>query len=100
MKIPKLEINKKGGITDINGKRINFEVKKQVTLKQSNYPKKIFVLQELQFENGKKEIRIGYYIVGKRGRAKGKWTWGQFCPFFPKKDLVKLIKKAKSSGII
>ena len=100
MKIPKLKINKKGRIIDINGKKINFEVKKQVTLKQSTYREKVFVLQELQFENGKKEIRIAYYIVGKKGRAKGKWTWGQFCPIFPRKDLIDLIKKAKDVKIL
>ncbi len=100
MKLPKLKINKKGVIADINGKRINFEVKKQVTLRQSNYPEKTFVLQELQFENGKKEIRLGYYIIGKKPRSKGKWVWGQFCPLFPKKDFIKIIKKAKTAGII
>ncbi len=100
MKIPKIKLRKQGKITSIDGEKINFEIKKQIILKQTNYPKKIFVLQDLQFENGIKEIRIGYYIIGKRGRAKGRWTWGQFCPLFPKKDLIKLIKMAKKEKII
>jgi hypothetical protein len=48
--------------------------------------------------SGKKEVRIGYYIVGKRGRYQGKWAWGQFCPFIPQKDLqeiCEIIKKEK-----
>jgi len=61
---------------------------------------KIFVLQEILFKDGKKELRLGYYIIGKKPRAKGKWVWGQFCPFFPKKDLIKLIEKAKKEGIL
>ena len=100
MKLPRLKINKKGQMTDINGKKVNFEVKKQVTLRQSTYPEKIFVVQELQFNDGGNEIRVGYYIVGKKPRVRGKWVWGQFCPLFPRQDLVKLIKKAKTAGII
>jgi len=57
-------------------------------------------LQELHFENGKKQIRIGYYIIGKKPGARDRWVWGQFCPFFPKQDLNKLIRKAKRKGII
>lgn len=87
-------------MTDINGKRVKFEVGKYVTLKQSDYPEKIFVLQEIIFTSGKKEIRIAYYIIGKKPRMKGKWVWGQFCPLLPKRDLVQLLKKAKKEGII
>lgn len=99
-KLPKLNIKKSGSLININGKRKKFKIGEYVTLKQSNYPGKIFVLQEIFFEDGKKEIRVGYYILGKKPRMKNKWTWGQFCPFFPKKDLVALIKKAKAKGII
>jgi len=100
MKLPKLKINKEGQITDINGRKIKFKVGKYVTLRQSTYPEKIFVLEEIKFENGKEELRLGYYIIGKKGRKKGKWTWGQFCPFIPKRDLIRLIKKAKEKGIL
>lgn len=64
------------GIRKKHGKRRNFKIGKYVTLKQSNYPGKIFVLQEINFEDGEKEIRIGYYILGKKPRMKNKWTWG------------------------
>ena len=97
---PKLTIKKSGSLIDIGGKKKNFKIGKYVTLRQSTDSKKIFVLQEIIFEDGKKEIRIGYYIIGKKPRMKNKWTWGQFCPLFPKKDLIKLIEKAKKKGII
>lgn len=103
MEIPELEIKKEGEITDIDGKQRKFKVGKYVTLPQSDYPKKIFVLQELLFTGewkGKKEIRIGYYIIGKKGNKEGKWVWGQYCPLFPKQDLEKLIEKAKKEGIL
>lgn len=100
MSLPELNIKKEGTIRDIFGNVQKFKVSKQVTLTQSDYPEKVFVLQEIIFETSKTEIRIGYYIIGQKGWAKGKWAWGQFCPFFPKKDLQKLITLAKKEGIL
>jgi len=99
-KLSKLKIRDSGSLVDIGGKRENFKIGRYVTLRQSNYAGKIFVLQEILFENREKEIRIGYYIIGKKPRAKGRWVWGQYCPFFPKQDLIKLIEKAKKKGIL
>jgi len=99
-KLPKLIIKGSGSLLNIAGKRENFKIGRYVSLRQSNYSEKIFVLQEILFKDGKKELRLGYYIIGKKPRAKGKWVWGQFCPFFPKKDLIKLIEKAKKEGIL
>jgi len=55
MKLPKLKIKKEGQITDINGRKKKFIVINYVSLKQSTYPKKVFVLQELLFDDGKKK---------------------------------------------
>lgn len=99
-KLPKLIIKETGSIIDINGRYKNFKIGKYVTLRQSDYSEKIFVLQEIIFEDGKKELRLGYYIIGKKPRTKDKWVWGQYCPFFPKQDLVKLIEKAKKEEIL
>jgi len=100
MKLSPLTIKKNGKIIDIRGKVKRFTVVDYVTLRQSTYPKKIFVLQNLLFKNGKNELRIGYYIIGKKPRMRGKWVWGQFAPFFPKSDLKKLLAKARRKGII
>ncbi|MDD3712458.1 MAG: hypothetical protein PHZ28_03070 [Candidatus Izemoplasmatales bacterium] len=80
-------------------------------MKQTNYPDKVFIVERLRKEKivdgvsekneiGDVEYRIGYYIVGKIGRAKGKWTWGQFCPLIPVEDFDKLIQKAKDEKTI
>lgn len=109
MNLPKLKIKTRGQLTDIDGKKVKFRIGRYVTLPQSNYPEKVFILQEIFFESGKmvpkkakrkREIRIGYYILGKKPKMKGRWVWGQFCPFFPKKDLMRLIKKARIKKII
>ena len=79
---------------------------------QSNLPEKVFVIERLRKEstdgalaygNWKKgdiEYRIGYYIIGRIGRAKGKWVWGQFSPMIPAEDLTALLKKARQEGVI
>ena len=86
-------------------------IDKWVFMKQSNYPEKVFVFERMKraetegsvFHTGVKgEVyyRIGYYIVGKIGNKKGRWTWGQYCPFIPKQDLKKILKLAKKRGVI
>jgi len=80
---------------------------------QFNLDEKVFVIERLrrkgyegqtegqrQWGEGDVEYRFGYYIVGKIGRAKGKWVWGQFCPFVPKEDFSKLLNKAKQEGTL
>ena len=70
-----------------------------IFMPQTTYKEKVFCVERLR----KKETvqyRVGYYIVGKIGRANGKWVWGQFCPMIPKNDLNKLIKKARKEKVI
>jgi len=78
---------------------------------QSNNPEKVFIIERniLQDQDkgleertpiGITQYRIGYFIVGKQGNRKGKWTWGQYCPNIPVEDFWKLIKKAQKEGTI
>ncbi len=83
---------------------------------QCNHPEKQFTIERLMylgFEGKNKDIsnpasavkggleyRIAYYIVGKNGTKKGKWTFGQFCPMIPAQDLAKLLLKAKNDGVL
>jgi len=57
-------------------------------------------LQDIVFKNGQNEIRIGYYIIGKKPAMCGWWVWGQYCPFIPKSDFKRLLKKARTKGIL
>lgn len=80
---------------------------------QSNLSDKVFILERLRKEEfagelayedawrkGDIEYRLGYFIVGKIGRAKGRWIWGQFCPLIPGDDFLELIEKAKRENVI
>lgn len=85
------------------GDKVKRPVGRFVTLRQSDYPMKMFVLQELYVGKKEPEVRVGYYIVSKKMlRDKGKLSiqWGQFNPSFPKKDLKELLKRAEKKGIL
>jgi len=98
------------------GRKGRFYLKREAWtfLPQSNLKNdKVFILERLKKEKftgnlsykyawkkGDIEYRLGYFIVGKIGRAKGRWIWGQFCPLIPVGDFLKLINKAKKERII
>ena len=78
---------------------------------QSDYPEKVFVLERLEWAGtvgdaptnkslGEIEYRFGYFIVGSKGKALGRWVWGQFCPMIPAKDLVRLMSLASEEGTL
>jgi len=101
-------------VKDISRTGNHFWIREAWTfMPQFNLNEKVFVIERLrrdsyegqtegqkQWDKGDIEYRFGYYIVGKIGRAKGRWVWGQFCPFIPKEDLKKLLKKAEEEGTI
>lgn len=84
--------------------KIKRKIGRLLTLRQSNFPFKMFVLQEVFLEEGKEpEIRLGYYIVSpKTLTEKGelRLVWGQYNPNIPKKDFIHLIRMAQEEGII
>ncbi len=56
---------------------------------------KVLLLQRLQRKDPDQVmIRFGYYIIGKRPKMMGKWTWGQFAPFIAAEDFSAMIKEA------
>ena len=80
--------------------KLNFVREKWAFVPASNLPqRKVFVVEKLRkvkptgklaykksWRDGEIEYRVGYYIVGRIGRAKNKWIWGQFCPIIPAAD--------------
>jgi len=94
-------IGKRRPITDIDGNKQHFTVLDEVTQVQSTYRDKVIYLQRIQFENdGRIELRIGYYIIGKKPKMAGKWVWGQYATMMPAKDLQSIIHQAIKKGWI
>jgi len=102
-----LKKNKSVSMKDIGREgKLKFVREKWYFLPASNLPKtKVFVVEKLRklksegklaykksWREGEVEYRVGYYIVGRIGRARDKWIWGQFCPIIPVKDLRKIIE--------
>ena len=100
----------------VSGKYINsdyrytYTIKRRIVVKQHNLPTKALLLEELEIkpEEAKKhvpkyeisgdiELRLGYYIISPK---KGKWMWGQFCPFIFPEDLEVLIEEAEEHEFI
>jgi hypothetical protein len=46
------------------------------------------------------EYRLGYFIVGRVGRASGKWTWGQFSSIMSAGDPERIVQKARAEGTL
>jgi hypothetical protein len=61
-----------------DGERKRFTITDEIRRRQSDNPNKVIVLQRVEFEDGRKQVRIGYYVIGKKPKMKGKWVWGQY----------------------
>ena len=96
--------NRIGQVTkrkDIFGNPMIYEVLDEIVhIPPSNSGKAIY-LQKLQFEPDKKiEFRLCYYMIGQKGRGKGKWLYGQFATMIGKEDLEYVLLQARERGWI
>jgi hypothetical protein len=49
---------------------------------------------------GDTQYRIGYFMLGRNGNKKGKWTWRQYCPLISHRDLIRLFEMARKEGTL
>jgi|SRR5208337_4558505 len=79
---------------------VSFKIGKVVWGQQSDTsetnPKVIFI-EELFWNNGRKELRFGYRTLTHK---KGVWWWGQSALMAPKEDIQELLKLAKDNGLL
>jgi len=84
--------NKSNKSTYFTNKFIDYEI-----MPQCDTRNKYFVIELIRPEFRKKpEIRIGYYIIGKKPSVAGKWVWGQFAPMIPQKDVSGIFKRIQT----
>jgi hypothetical protein len=77
------------------GRRLGFEVTGEIKRPQSNLPTKLICLQRIRFDGGRMELRLGYYIIGKRPSMRGRWVWGQYAALMPIADFKAIVNQAK-----
>ncbi len=101
--IPKFE--KKGKhvrMTTQDGTKVRGTITDSVKISEGK--RKVIFLEKIHFEelHGKPRtlFRICYFMLGKNGRAKNKWVFGQYATMFKTGNLERLIAKAEKKGII
>ncbi len=98
---PPSRIGKTTRRKDIFGNPMIYKVADEIVhVPPSNSGKAIY-LQKLEFEPDKKiEYRPCYYMIGQKGRGKGKWLYGQFAMMIGKEDLEYILSRAREKGWI
>lgn len=83
----------------INGSLMRYQIIDEIVHVPNSNPDKAIYLQLLRFEDdGREEMRLCYYMIGYRGRTKGKWVYAQFAPMLGKDDFDLIISKAREKG--
>ena len=98
---PKLpeNIGKRRRINAIDGTKRHFLIEDEILHRQHNSSRKLIAFQRMRYEEEDRiEYRFGYYMIGVKGRTKGKWVWGQYCLLIPEKDLRTILRKAEKKG--
>lgn len=94
-------IGKTRFLRGIHGEVRSFEIVDEVKRLQYDNSEKAIYLQLLRFKDAKRtELRLGYYMKGKKPKTKGRWVWGQFATMIPSRDFRILIKSAEEKGWI
>jgi hypothetical protein len=71
----------------------------EIVRRQTRLPSKAIYLQKLEHEEtGRVEVRLGYYIIGKKPGMLGRWVWGQYATFLPMTDFRAICRAAVRKG--
>ena len=102
--LPRSRIGKVTRTNKIDGSPLVFRVDDDDLFAASSNAKKVYLLQKVRmddgegFDSGHDEYRIAYYMIGHKGRGKGKWAFGQFAPIMAPEDLVAIVERMKKKG--
>jgi hypothetical protein len=96
--LPPKTTGKSGVLIFPDGFRRRFTITGEIRKRQSTNPNKVIIRQRIEFEDGRRQVRLGYYIIGKKPKMKGRWVWGQYAAMMPMGDFRKVIRRAERSG--
>ena len=89
-------IGKRRKISTIWGTKRYIIIEDEILVIQSNAPHKLITFQKLRLEEEKRiEFRLGYYMIGVKTGAKGRWVWGQYALMIPEKDFKVILEEAR-----
>jgi len=92
---PPSNIGKHGKSKTPDGKSFSHEIVDEIHIFQKRSKTKLIYPQRIKLSNGREELRLGYYIIGKKPAMRGRWVWGQYATFLPVQDFNKIIRMAK-----
>jgi len=99
MSVPPLPSKgKRSWIYTVEGHPLSYEVIDEHVWSPADNAEKALCVHRLRFDDGHIELRIGYYMIGKKGRGRGKWLWAQFAPMLRAADLQHLCQIAQQKG--
>ncbi len=81
-----------------DGEVFRYEIVDEVREFQDDSKTKVIVLQLIKFDDKRTEVRLGYYIIGKKPKMRGRWVWGQFAAFMPTHIFQSVIRQATKRG--
>ena len=79
----------------IDGSPMIYRVMDEIVHIPKHKTGKAFYFQLLEVDGGDQIMRLCYYMIGQKGRTKGKWVFGRFAPMISKDDFLKIISEAK-----
>ena len=87
-------------IKNIHGVTVSYTVEDEIHRRQGDDGGKVLVLQRLRWNDGRDELRLAYYMIGQRGRSRGRWVFGQYAAMLPPDDFRWLVDEARVRGWI
>lgn len=82
-----------------SGKLFFYAIEDEIHIPQSGKPDKLIYLQRLVFETDRRvELRLGYYVIGKKPAMRGRLVWGQFATMIPVSDFRSILRRAERKG--
>jgi hypothetical protein len=81
-------------VEGIDGRPMTYTIEDEILHPQSGLPEKLICFQRLRFEDGTREVRLAYYMLG----ARNYWVWGQYATMVPSPDFSAIVAKAQSAG--
>jgi hypothetical protein len=102
--LPPSRVGARTRTTNIDGTPFVYRVAEQEIFIAPSNPKKAFLLQKLIVERGGNVVpgsallRIGYYMIGHKPRARGKWAWGQFAAMMTPDEMTLIMTKIEANG--
>lgn len=82
-------------LTTIDGEERSYKIVDEEVFLASSDSSKAFAIHKLEYDDGSEEFRIGYFMIGRKPRMRGKWAWAQYAPMMTEKEMEEVFERAQ-----